>query len=204
MFERIEGVRKGKKDEEAREKLVALMWDSLASLKGAPDAVTAQRLDEIATHVEGRVLDVGCGQGSMFKRLKRNGYVGCDLSGEMIAGIKHKGDFRHANFFDIDEHFDTVLFCGSLQFFANLTSVFQRCQMIAERVVIAHTRGALFVREERLGNPYVVPCFMPDMDELQSIGHATGFTVTYAHPHLAHFYLAVLDGGGGGGGGGVV
>ena len=56
-------------------------------------------------------------------------------------------------------------------------------------VVVAHVRGAAFVRQERRGNPAVVEA-LPAVEDLLAAG---GFGLVHAEEDLEDFYLVVLE-----------
>jgi 2-polyprenyl-3-methyl-5-hydroxy-6-metoxy-1,4-benzoquinol methylase len=86
-------------------------------------------------------------------------------------------EFRQGGFEAESGGFDTVLFNGSLQFFANHEKTLQRAlEMVGPggKVVVAHANGAAFVRDERRGSPLVVMSDMPTLAEAKLIAANLG------------------------------
>ena len=185
-----------------REKLLAMTWDVVADYLPTEtvDASLDARLSRVAAFARGRCLDVGCGDGSMVPHLRERTYRGVDLSGRMVdLARKHHPDaqFAKAGFFEFlareSTAWDTILFVAALQFFPDVGAVLSACASHLApggRVVIAHARGATFVREERHGNPAVVEA-LPAVEDLLATGE---FGLAHAGGDLDDFYLVVLEG----------
>ena len=183
-----------------REKLLAMTWDVVADYLPTEtvDASLDARLSRVAAFARGRCLDVGCGDGSIVPHLRERTYRGVDLSGRMVdLARKHHPDaqFAKAGFFEFlareSTAWDTILFVAALQFFPDVGAVLSAASHLAPggRVVIAHARGAAFVREERHGNPAVVEA-LPAVEDLLATGE---FGLAHAGGDLDDFYLVVLE-----------
>jgi SAM-dependent methyltransferase len=184
-----------------REKLLAMTWDVVADYLPTEtvDASLDARLSRVAAFARGRCLDVGCGDGSMVPHLRERTYRGVDLSGRMVdlARKRHPdAQFAKAGFFEFlareSTAWDTILFVAALQFFPDVGAVLSACASHLApggRVVIAHARGAAFVREERRGNPAVVKA-LPAVEDLLATGE---FGLAHAGDDLDDFYLVVLE-----------
>jgi len=206
---------------EVHERLVEATWDTIASflpVSSKHDDVLnvsiAGKMEKIATaclhETNAKILDVGCGDAAILKFLKSVGgsekqYTGIDLSGVMIEAAQsrfRKASFAKANFLhwspDTDPAYDTVLFNGSLQFFADAMAALRAAASLLGprgRIVIAHAHGAEFVRDERTNNPVTVAATMPSAEWLHDAAHALGLTVVPAEADLDldAFYLVVLQ-----------
>ena len=101
------------------------------------------------------------------------------------------------------EHYDTILFNGSLQFFDRPLDAINdaaSCLSVTPegkrrgRIVVSHAQGAEFVREEKQGNPATVPSKMPDWKEVCALAKELKMKVTRPEDHhLESFYLVALD-----------
>lgn len=205
LFEEVVAARRGAATtRRGRDALTAITWDTVADFVlagGGGDAGLDARLEAIAAAC-GResVLDVGCGDGSLVPFLGRAGsdlekYAGLDLSGSMIKAARKrhpKRAFSRASFLDYEapSPFSSVVFSGSLQFFPEPKAALDAASALlgeGGEIVVAHVRGAAFVREERAGNPALVV----DLPEKGAYG-AWGYDVaSFREPDDA-FYLAVL------------
>mmetsp|Transcript_34035 Transcript_34035/g.105310 ORF Transcript_34035/g.105310 Transcript_34035/m.105310 type:complete len:276 (-) Transcript_34035:29-856(-) len=200
LFADVVRTRRGDATARGRDALLALTWDTVADYlpTAGVDPEAERRLAEIASHARGSCLDVGCGDGALARHLgDLGGYVGLDLSARMVRAARKKHPdlrFERAGFFDAggaDGPFDTILFVASLQFFPDVSAVLAACdEKLAPggRVVVAHVRGAAFVRDEKRGNPSLVR-ELPAADELA----AGPFRVARAGADLEDFYLVVLE-----------
>ena len=130
----------------------------------------------------------------------RAAYCGVDLSARMVSLARRRhpdARFERAGFFEFvaggeEAAWDTILFVAALQFFPDVDAVLAACAARLApggRVVVAHVRGAAFVREERRGNPAVVEA-LPAVEDLLAAG---GFGLVHAEEDLDDFYLVVLE-----------
>ena len=189
-----------------KEALVALTWDVIADclpVMGGEDAAMTAKLAACAAAVPpGAVLDVGCGDGAMVPHLARAGvlesYVGIDVSERMVAAARRrhpKRTFEAVGFLDyVGGPFDSVLFAGSLQFFAGAAEALGAAAALLKpggAVVVAHARGAAFVRDEARGNPATARP-LPTLDELAAAAAPLGLDVASAGDNLEAAYLVVL------------
>ena len=186
-----------------RDRLLAMTWDTVADYLPVEtaDAALDARLARVAAFARGRCLDVGCGDGAMVPHLKaRAAYCGVDLSARMVSLARRRhpdARFERAGFFEFvaggeEAAWDTILFVAALQFFPDVDAVLAACAARLApggRVVVAHVRGAAFVREERRGNPAVVEA-LPAVEDLLAAG---GFGLVHAEEDLDDFYLVVLE-----------
>ena len=186
-----------------RDRLLAMTWDTVADYLPVEtaDAALDARLARVAAFARGRCLDVGCGDGAMVPHLKaRAAYCGVDLSARMVSLARRRhpdARFERAGFFEFvaggeEAAWDTILFVAALQFFPDVDAVLAACAARLApggRVVVAHVRGAAFVRQERRGNPAVVEA-LPAVEDLLAAG---GFGLVHAEEDLEDFYLVVLE-----------
>lgn len=203
------------------ELLVEATWDTIASFLPVTrtsriDRGVAGRLETIAKAClpvkNARILDVGCGDGSIVQYIKKAGgqeemCTGLDLSGEMIDTAKaayRRATFRKANFMKFKPgavKYDTILFNGSLQFFPCIDNVLRQASIhLTERgrIVVAHVNGAAFVRDEKTKNPVTVISTMPTLQCLQREVEKLRLEILDANDfearssELDQFYLVVL------------
>ena len=122
------------------------------------------------------------------------------ISARMVSLARRRhpdARFERAGFFEFvagreEAAWDTILFVAALQFFPDVDAVLAACAARLApggRVVVAHVRGAAFVREERRGNPAVVEA-LPAVEDLLAAG---GFGLVHAEEDLDDFYLVVLE-----------
>ena len=171
-----------------------MTWDTVADYLPVEtaDAALDARLARVAAFARGRCLDVGCGDGAMVPHLKaRAAYCGVDLSARMVSLARRRhpdARFERAGFFEFvaggeEAAWDTILFVAALQFFPDVDAVLAACAARLApggRVVVAHVRGAAFVRQERRGNPAVVEA-LPAVEDLLAAG---GFGLVHAEEDL--------------------
>ena len=167
----------------------------------AAEGALAGRDGRGAGFEHGRCTDVGWGDGAMVPhRGARAAYWGVDLSARMVSLARRRhpdARFERAGFFEFvaageEAAWDTILFVAALQFFPDVDAVLAACAARLApggRVVVAHVRGAAFVREERRGNPAVVEA-LPAVEDLLAAG---GFGLVHAEEDLDDFYLVVLE-----------
>jgi SAM-dependent methyltransferase len=109
-------------------------WDYLAQL---PELARYSVLVGYAMHFNpaGSILDVGCGAGVFYRRVRAYGvarYVGIDLSSSAIGQLRGSGDDRYsfvvadAQHYVPAENFDTVVFNEVLYYFRDPLATVQR------------------------------------------------------------------------------
>lgn len=199
----VVAARAGGGSRRGRDALCAATWDTIADfapLAGRDAAMDANLARIAAAASPGAVLDVGCGDGALVPCLARagadmGGYVGVDLSRRMVAAAEARHPARTfvaGSFLDLEygRTFDSVVFSGALQFFPDPKIALDACRpLLADggAVVVAHVRGAAFVREEARDNPaLVIP--LPDVGAYAALG----YDVVDAAPDPERFYLARL------------
>lgn len=193
-----------------------------------PTPAAARRLEALARSAcadgQSSVLDVGCGNGLLLPFLRQAAtakleYRGIDLSSRMVdvAARKYGGDgavFEARSFADCAAaggEYDTIVFNGSLQFFADPAATLEQAASLlragsASRLVVAHINGGGYVRTERADNPATVLSEMPSLAELTAVCERLGLElapwdgvelsslgVEAAAEILDDFYLAVLE-----------
>ena len=158
------------------------------------------------------ILDVGCGDGALIPYLfntKDDGeaaaatkksninYKGLDVSTVMIDMAKS----QHPKYTFVDgsfpedlndtEHFDTILFNGSLQFFRDTIQTLQhaRARLVAtnghkdkrrkSRIVLSHVQGAKFVKDECRTSQGVAVRNMPNKVSLEDYAKLMNMKVLY-------------------------
>ncbi|EJK63070.1 hypothetical protein THAOC_16295 [Thalassiosira oceanica] len=132
----------------------------------------------------GRVLDVGCGHGSIVLSLTEEGlgnpdmYVGVDLSPEMInAAVERYGSERNgrtgngrtfiaADFLrhDFEGEFDSVIFCSALHDMPDCLGTIEKAATLLRtggKLIIIHAQGAQHVLGQHKANPVMVKRGLP-------------------------------------------
>ena len=140
----------------------------------------------------GRVLDVGCGHGSIVLSLTEEGlgdpdmYVGVDLSPEMIkAAVERYGSDRNgrtgkgrtfiaADFLrhDFEGEFDAVIFCSALHDMPDMSETIQKAVTllrIGGKLIIIHAQGAQHVLGQHKANPVMVKRGLPSAQEWEEM-----------------------------------
>ena len=157
----------------------ARMWNAVAeylplSESEATSPRVAKKLQTIADvcvqtkdkKKQGRVLDVGCGNGLIIPMLKKSGlqlaknYVGLDLSNVMVEQLRQKYSNVDAHVCDFmewkkeGEQFETVLLNGVLQYNSNPMELVRKAASLSTKlIVMSHYRGLAFIEEEKLKMP---------------------------------------------------
>ena len=136
----------------------------------------------------GRVLDVGCGHGSIVLSLTEEGlgnpdmYVGVDLSPEMInAAVERYGSDRNgrtgngrtfiaADFLrhEFEGEFDSVILCSALHDMPDMPGTVEKAATllrIGGKLIIVHAQGAQHVLGQHKANPVMVKRGLPSAQE---------------------------------------
>lgn len=190
-------------------------WNAIAEFlpldTGSLPSRTTKKLQTIASASfskaakskdQGRLLDVGAGNGQLIPLLKKAGlkvnraYVGMDISPVMISQLKkkysveaHVGDY--AEWDSGDEVYQTVLFNGVLQYTEDPLRMITKAAVTSKIIVIAHYQGRKFIREEKESMGDKIKD-MPSRDEiLAALGPEWTFDEAHSRKEteLDDFYL---------------
>lgn len=110
-------------------------WDYMNDIAEAHRYSIIVGCCEYFTPSERRVLDVGCGEGILQKRMTYSKYVGVDVNAAAIASAQARGA-SHATFvvgdaaegFQAAGSFNAIVFNESLYYIRNPVEVFARCR----------------------------------------------------------------------------
>lgn len=110
-------------------------WDYMNDIAEAHRYSIIVGCCEYFTPSERRVLDVGCGEGILQKRMTYSDYVGVDVNAAAIASAQARGAIRAtfvvsdaAEGFQAAGSFDAIVFNESLYYIRNPVEVFARCR----------------------------------------------------------------------------
>lgn len=157
-------------------------------------------IDLIGAAKGARVMDLGCGDGTLTRKIKERGFnvQGFDQSEEMLAAARakcpdirlHKGD---AAFFSLEVPVDVVFSNAVLHWIPRykqpilLACVFKALKPGGEFVFEmggagnnARIHEALRAAFTGHGLPYEIPFYFPTAEEYTAMLERMGFTVTYA------------------------
>lgn len=203
-----------------------LTWDASADAKmfraisGSMPKDIQDRVDRACQLVvkpvlrksNGRVLDVGCGFGTLEPNLKAAGLqskqiYGVDLSPEMIRNAKQlypECYFEAADFYQYngpEGGFDGILFCSALHDMPDPVAAIKKAAELLQPsgvIVVVHAQGAAHVEKQAQANPVLVKRGLLSAEELSTVAAGLGLSLT-REPAKAHTpqdteegYLAVL------------
>lgn len=191
-------------------------WNAIAEFlpldSGALPTRTVKKLGTIASDCvikgsktkgkeQGRLLDVGSGNGQLIPLLKKaglkvNNLVCLDISPTMIHLLEktysveaHVGDY--AEWDSGGEIFHAVLFNGVLQYTSDPLRMIELAAGMSKNIVIAHYQGRKFIREEKASMGDRIKD-MPSRDEiLATLGPEWAFDESHSRreTELDDFYL---------------
>ena len=187
------------------EKYSLIKYNSIAeryddSYEGKFTAKFRRKMLALCDAVDGdKILDVGCGNGSLIREIKRKGDIfayGVDISPKMIEECRRLDsdiDFRATNGEELPydgNSFDTLTICCALHHLNNPRKFFKEAQRVLR------TGGYLIVGEpwypvplRQLFNWFVSPLLKAGDNklfgskELKRMFAAHGFSITYAYKH---------------------
>ncbi|KAL7534952.1 hypothetical protein ACHAWF_005009 [Thalassiosira exigua] len=189
-----------------------ITWDASADAKATQADIVGNRMKpELQERIDkavtiavkttddegalGKILDVGCGHGSIVKSLADAGlsdpdmYVGIDLSSEMVKNAMERygserngrtgkgrlfvaGDFL-AHDFGGNESFDSVIFCSALHDLPDIEASIARASSLVRsnggKIVIVHAQGAQHVMGQHQANPVMVKRGLPSGKEWEEM-----------------------------------
>ena len=159
-------------------------------------ALGAPMIDRLAIRPGDRILDLGCGDGTLTKQLIERGatVVGVDASPEMVAAARAAGIDAHvadATALTFTREFDAVFSNAVLHWVKDAGAAIDgiaRALVPGGRFVaefgghtnVAGISTAIRAVLDRRGVPYVWPWHYPTADEYANLLRARGFDVTRA------------------------
>ena len=118
--------------EDCQRRFTTGQWDYLEGLSEAHRFSIIAGISDMIMPGPKRVLDVGCGEGTLLKRMNCSQYIGLDLSQIAIdraRGIKHDAASFHlttAEDYQPQGQFDVIVFNESLYYMPKPIEIFER------------------------------------------------------------------------------